>query len=143
MSTCKDKVCFCADPQWISDETDRCMLALGTIDGMYSADTYNGIMAFFANECGTFQAQFKSVASQSIVYSTVYAQAPAPTPTGQAQDPGGNVNNTGQANPGVITVWNTEATAPGLATATSEPPETGKEGGRSDDTDLHFASTRP
>jgi hypothetical protein len=65
MSTCKDKVCFSADPQWISDETDRCMLALGTIDGMYSADTYNGIMAFFANECGTFQAQFKVIPSPS------------------------------------------------------------------------------
>ena len=59
MSTCKDKDCFRADPQFMSDTADECLVALGSMDGMYSVDTYNGIMAFFGNECGTFQVQFK------------------------------------------------------------------------------------
>ncbi|KAK3303859.1 uncharacterized protein B0T15DRAFT_286211 [Chaetomium strumarium] len=81
LSRCSNKNCFCASPQFMSDETDSCMIALDPFnDGMYSVDTYNGIMAFFGNECGTFNVQFKQVASESIVYTTVFTQT-APTDT--------------------------------------------------------------
>jgi len=57
---CKDKDCFCADPQFMSDYTDTCMLYFGdTNPTIYSIDTYNGIMVFFANECKTFTPQLK------------------------------------------------------------------------------------
>lgn len=60
VSTCKDKDCLCADPQFMSDHTDECMVKLdNSRNGMYSVDTYNGIMAFFGTECGTFEVQFK------------------------------------------------------------------------------------
>lgn len=64
-SPCKIKDCFCADPQFISDATERCTINLHEFNGlekyknMYTAETYNGIMSFFANECGTFKVQTK------------------------------------------------------------------------------------
>jgi hypothetical protein len=61
-SRCDDRECFCASPQTMSDDTDDCMITLeGTynVKGIYSADTYNGVMTFFANECGTFEVQLK------------------------------------------------------------------------------------
>ena len=63
-TNCDDKNCLCANPQEISDLTDRCMVYFGDwtnqFKGIYSIDTYNGVMTFFANECGgTFEPQFK------------------------------------------------------------------------------------
>lgn len=61
-SNCRDKNCFCASPQTMSDDTDDCMLTLGgtyNVKDIYTADTYNGVMTFFANECGTFEVQLK------------------------------------------------------------------------------------
>ncbi|KAL2268272.1 hypothetical protein VTJ83DRAFT_3118 [Remersonia thermophila] len=80
-SPCDDMSCFCADPQWLSDETDRCIRGVSGHDQferMNSIDTYNAIMAFFANECGTFQPQFKQATSQSTVN-------PSQTSTGSNQ----------------------------------------------------------
>jgi len=64
-SPCKDKECFCADPQSMSDATDWCTITLHEFNGvrkyygMHTAETYNGIMSFFASECGTFEVKFK------------------------------------------------------------------------------------
>lgn len=61
-SRCDDMACFCASPQTMSDDTDQCMLTkegVYNVKGIYSADTYNGVMTFFANECGTFEVQLK------------------------------------------------------------------------------------
>ncbi|KAK3304688.1 uncharacterized protein B0T15DRAFT_537301 [Chaetomium strumarium] len=81
-SPCRDKSCFCANPQFISDETDKCMIHYDFMyDGMYSVDTYNGIMAFFGKECGTFEVQFKQVASESITYTTGFTH-PLPSTAG-------------------------------------------------------------
>ncbi|TPX07447.1 uncharacterized protein E0L32_002083 [Thyridium curvatum] len=74
-SDCKDKACFCNGPQFIADNTDKCLIQQGKYyDGMYSTDTYNGIMAFYGTECG-FQAQFKAVMTQSVTYTKAYAAA--------------------------------------------------------------------
>lgn len=61
-SRCDDMACFCASPQTMSDDTDQCMLTkegVYNVKGIYSTDTYNGVMTFFANECGTFEVQLK------------------------------------------------------------------------------------
>lgn len=61
-SRCDNMACFCASPQTMSDDTDQCMLTnegVYNVKGIYSADTYNGVMTFFANECGTFEVQLK------------------------------------------------------------------------------------
>jgi hypothetical protein len=62
-SPCKDKDCFCASPQFISDTADACLLFYSDFltpkPEIYSTDNYNGIMMFFGNECGTFQVQTK------------------------------------------------------------------------------------
>ncbi|KAK4183278.1 hypothetical protein QBC35DRAFT_456441 [Podospora australis] len=72
----------------MSDHTEECMLRNGAsifYDGMHSVDTYNGIMGFFANECGTFKPQFKEIVSQTIEYTVRYTfTASIPTATGNS-----------------------------------------------------------
>lgn len=62
-SRCSDKACFCANPQFISDEVDECLIYYSDYlipkPELYSAENYNSIMMFFGNECGTFQVQTK------------------------------------------------------------------------------------
>ncbi|KAG7284514.1 hypothetical protein NEMBOFW57_010889 [Staphylotrichum longicolle] len=62
-SACKDKDCFCASPQFMSDTADACLLFYSDFltphPEIYSAENYNSIMMFFGNECGTFQVQTK------------------------------------------------------------------------------------
>ncbi|KAJ4307259.1 hypothetical protein N0V88_000641 [Collariella sp. IMI 366227] len=96
-SACKDKDCFCASPQFMSDTADACLLFYSDFltprPEVYSTENYNGIMMFFGNECGTFEVQTKSVATQSITYTAQLVQTktqlpgPATTPTGAASSP--------------------------------------------------------
>jgi len=61
-SQCEKKECFCANPQFMSDKTDECLIyyeGFTSQKGIYNIDVYNGIMTFFANECGTFEVQSK------------------------------------------------------------------------------------
>lgn len=59
----KDKECFCASPQYMSDTVNECLVFYSDFlvpkPEVYSAENYNGIMMFFGNECGTFQVQTK------------------------------------------------------------------------------------
>ena len=62
-SPCKDKQCFCADPQYMSDTVDSCLIFYSDFlvpkPEIFSAENYNSIMMFFGNECGSFNVQTK------------------------------------------------------------------------------------
>lgn len=125
-SACKDKDCFCASPQFMSDTADACLLFYSDFltphPEIYSAENYNSIMMFFGNECGTFQVQTKvgwrpetrgesgrgladkgneqSVATQSITYTAVLAQTKTQVPNTAATTTGAVSSPTGAADSG-------------------------------------------
>ncbi|KAM7182638.1 hypothetical protein V8F33_014151, partial [Rhypophila sp. PSN 637] len=77
-SPCRERDCFCANPQYISMEVDAGLAFhsdfLVPKPEVYSAENYNAIMMFFGNECGTFKVQTKAVVTQVISYTATLAQ---------------------------------------------------------------------
>ncbi|KAK1831304.1 hypothetical protein QBC39DRAFT_351596 [Podospora conica] len=101
-SECENMQCLCTSPQTMSMAADECMLTMegwnGKYVGLYSADVYNGIMTFFANECGTFEVQLKASASQIITYKstptqTNFGSGPKETGGATAGSPADNSKN--------------------------------------------------
>ncbi|KAK4120478.1 hypothetical protein N657DRAFT_155160 [Parathielavia appendiculata] len=119
---CDDKACFCANPQFISDTVDQCLIFYADFlvarPEVYSTENYNSIMMFFGNECGTFQVQTKTVATQSITYTSTLVQT-------KTQPGGGAATVTGAVNSGSGTSSGTANNQGGTRNTQGEQPQDG------------------